>query len=65
MAYGRSNPIVGTLLAADIIPESNARIDAGAVRERLRPMLPEHKIPRHIRIVDQLPVSPNGKKQRH
>jgi acyl-coenzyme A synthetase/AMP-(fatty) acid ligase len=65
VAYGRANPIVGTLLAADIIPESNAQIDAGAVRERLRPVLPEHKIPRHIRIVDQLPVSPNGKKQRH
>lgn len=64
VAYGRPNAIMGTLLVADVVGSSDSHIDASGVREQLKPLLPPHKIPQHIRFVKALSVSAHGKKQR-
>ncbi|MFE0818586.1 amino acid adenylation domain-containing protein [Streptomyces sp. NPDC058847] len=48
-------------LVALTVPEPDARLDGQALTAHLREHLPHYMIPGHIRIVDQLPLSANGK----
>ena len=65
LVYGRSSPIVGTILAADIVSAAGVKADAQAIRHHLQESLPAHKVPQHIRFVSALEVAPSGKKRRH
>jgi len=65
LVYARSSPIIGVLLAADIVCAADTHIDAVSLQERLKETLLPHKIPRHFRFVTELTVAPSGKAQRH
>ena len=70
----RRNPIMGALVAADVVlndsasPEENAGLDAALRQEILalcRATLPAHKIPASLRFVSALDVAAAGKLARH
>ena len=44
---------------------STAPVDQAALRERLRKHLPEYMLPQHFVVLDNLPLLPNGKIDRH
>lgn len=62
--YGVPSPITGMVVAAEIVPRSGA--DTNNLRQvisaRLRSVLESYKVPRVIKIVDSLTLSPSGKK---
>ena len=64
VAYGKSSPIVGTLLAVDIVPAHPQTFNITTFKNDLRTTLPPYKVPQHIRLVNHIGVSPSGKKQR-
>jgi acyl-coenzyme A synthetase/AMP-(fatty) acid ligase len=64
LVYGKQNPIMGTLLVADIVPAHADSFDAVALRRKLGNRLPPYKIPQHFRVVTEIPLAANGKKRR-
>jgi len=65
VAYQRKNPIVGSILAADIIIQPNIEISIKKIKDRLKVFLADYKIPQLYRITDSLRISENGKKIRN
>lgn len=65
--YAKKNPIMGALVAADIMPEPGLA-DAAGLRDRLKAWLPaqleRHKVPAFIRIVDHFDTNAAGKLKR-
>jgi fatty-acyl-CoA synthase len=51
----------GQVLAAFIVRADGETLDADAVREHVRAHLARHKIPRHVRFLDELPRNATGK----
>lgn len=51
-------------IVAHVVPTSGAQINEGDIRSHVRRRLDLHKCPRHVRIVDHLPRTMNGKLQR-
>lgn len=64
VAYAKSNPITGALVAADVVLKAGSVLDEASIRLRLGAQLPAFKIPRFIKQVSMIEVSPNGKKRR-
>jgi acyl-coenzyme A synthetase/AMP-(fatty) acid ligase len=64
VAYARPNPIVGTVLVADVVA-ADATVDHGTLRRRLRKVLPAYKVPQQFRFVERIGMLPSGKAQRH
>jgi acyl-coenzyme A synthetase/AMP-(fatty) acid ligase len=64
LVYGKHNPIMGTLLVADIVPAHADSFDAVALRRKLGSSLPPYKIPQLFRVVREIAISANGKKRR-
>jgi long-chain acyl-CoA synthetase len=54
----------GEALAAQVVPEAGATLDAEAIRQALRERIATYKVPRRIDIVDALPRDDNGKVQK-
>ncbi|TQM69597.1 amino acid adenylation domain-containing protein [Actinomadura hallensis] len=54
----------GARLAAYVVPEQDARVDAGALRESLAAALPEAMIPSDVVVLGELPRTPGGKVDR-
>src|SRR5690606_7555250 len=50
----------GARLAAYVVPEQDARVDAGALRESLAAALPEAMIPSDVVVLGELPRTPGG-----
>jgi hypothetical protein len=48
-------------LVAYVVPEAGARVDAPALKRRLRESLPDYMVPSAFVEMDALPLSPNGK----
>ena len=48
-------------LAAYVVGEAGLKPEAGALRAHLRGRLPEHMMPANFVVMDELPLSPNGK----
>ena len=51
--------------AAGIVALVGGRVDVVGLRRRLAERLPDYMVPREIRIVSELPLNPNGKRDRH
>ncbi|RKX29896.1 MAG: hypothetical protein DRP71_15840, partial [Verrucomicrobia bacterium] len=54
-------PPRGKFLAAAVVPSAGVRTDADQVRRRLARSVPDFLVPATIRVVDELPLNPNGK----
>jgi acyl-CoA synthetase (AMP-forming)/AMP-acid ligase II len=61
--YGRRNSVTGELLAADVVTNGQ-RPSELELRSHLAQRLPAWKIPRILRFVDRLEVTPSGKVSR-
>lgn len=65
--YAKKNPIVGALVASDIVPKAIG-VDRGALREDLKGWLADrlerHKVPAFMRIVDEFETNAAGKLKR-
>ncbi|MBS4169083.1 AMP-binding protein [Parachlamydia sp. AcF125] len=64
LVYARKSPIVGSLIVADVKMRSSKKFDSPAIKQELRKILEEYKIPHLIRRVDHFAISSNGKKIR-
>lgn len=62
--YGRRSPLVGTVLAADVIARQPDHFDAAQLRRWLAGRLPAWKVPGVVRRVPALGLSGNGKRVR-
>ncbi len=60
----RRNSVTGEMVVAEIVPHEG-QIDEAVLRKQIARLLPSHKIPRIIRYVDRLPLTPTGKVLRH
>jgi acyl-coenzyme A synthetase/AMP-(fatty) acid ligase len=65
VAYARPNPILGSVLVADVVIAADATVDHGTLRRHLRQILPAHKVPQQFRFVKRIGMLPSGKAQRH
>ena len=66
--FGKSNPITGALVAADIVLSEPAAPREGLERDIIalaRKQLPAHMAPARIRFVADLPMTDAGKLSRH
>jgi len=54
----------GARLLAYVVPAAGAQVSAGALREFLREHLPDYMVPSEFVLLDELPVSANGKLDR-
>ncbi len=62
--FGKSNPLLGALVAAEVVMAEGVPFDPKAMKQKLRGMLAEHKVPRVIAAVPQIEATPHGKKKR-
>ena len=53
-----------TRLVAWVVPGAGGAAEPGALRERLRAVLPDYLVPSVFVVLDALPISPNGKVDR-
>ena len=51
----------GQRLVALVVPASGARVDPEALRSEVRNRLARHKVPREVKVVDELPRNTTGK----
>ena len=64
LAFALPHPTLGEDVAAVVVPVDPDRFDASAVLDRLRSRLSDHKIPRRLIVVDELPKGATGKPAR-
>ncbi|KIA78553.1 class I adenylate-forming enzyme family protein [Parachlamydia acanthamoebae] len=64
LVYARKSPIVGSLIVADIKMRQSKIFDPAAIKQELKKILEDYKIPHLIRRVDHFAISSNGKKIR-
>lgn len=62
--YAKKNPMTGYMVAANIVMREGYSLDIPQLTKKLQSTLANYKIPRLIKQVDQIEVSPNGKKIR-
>ncbi|MFE7750951.1 amino acid adenylation domain-containing protein [Streptomyces sp. NPDC057428] len=51
-------------LAAWVVPQTGERLDVRHIRTELRERLPEYMVPGSLAVLDQMPLTPNGKVDR-
>lgn len=61
---GIPDPDLGEEIFAFVLPARDASITPQEVQDHCRAHLARHKMPRHVRIVDHFPMTPNGKVQK-
>ncbi len=64
IVYEKKNPMVGALLASDVVVLNQQPGMIAAIKKALLKNFPPYKVPQYIRFVDKIPVSENGKKIR-
>jgi acyl-coenzyme A synthetase/AMP-(fatty) acid ligase len=65
-AYSKANPIVGSLVALDVVVLSEVvESIQSELMAYMKERLPRHQVPAFIRVVDELDVASSGKIQRH
>ena len=63
--YGIADAVAGQEVMVAIIRREGRTLDADQVRERTAALLPKFAVPRYIEFVDELPMTPTGKIQKH
>jgi acyl-CoA synthetase (AMP-forming)/AMP-acid ligase II len=63
-AFGLPERELGEVVAAWIVLRPGAAYDEQALRQFCRDRLAKYKVPRHLRVVEEFPLTPNGKVQR-
>ena len=63
-AFAAPHPTLGEEVALAVVPAPGAALDETALREFLAERLAAHKLPRHIHVLDALPLGRTGKVQR-
>jgi fatty-acyl-CoA synthase len=58
---GYPDPRLGEVPVAYVLREPDAEVDADALIEHLRGRVASFKLPRHVKVVDALPMTPTGK----
>jgi long-chain acyl-CoA synthetase len=58
---GQPDRIRGQVIVGYAVPAENKTIDKAGLLEHCRRHLPSHKIPKILRVVDEIPRSPVGK----
>lgn len=64
-AFGLPHPTLGEDIAAAVVLEPDANVDARVLREHAARSLAPHKIPRRLFFVESLPKGATGKPRRH
>jgi len=64
VVYGKSNSVLGNILCADIVLERENRITELSIRQYLKTLVQEYKIPRRIIFVDNIETTRTGKLKR-
>ena len=64
VVYEKKNPIVGSILAADIKTKSGFELKIPKIKTELSLVLPQFKIPQYYKKVENIGISENGKKIR-
>jgi crotonobetaine/carnitine-CoA ligase len=63
--YGIADPVAGQEVMVAIIRREGRTLDADQVRERTAALLPKFAVPRYVEFVDEFPMTPTGKIQKH
>ncbi len=63
--FGAADPDLGEVVAAAVVVENGADLDADTIVEAIRPALARFKLPRKIVFVDELPRNAMGKVQKN
>jgi acyl carrier protein len=63
-AFAAPHPTLGEEVAAAVVPRKDARLEAADVVRFMRAQLSDFKVPRVVRVVDELPRNHLGKVQR-
>ncbi|HEY6000610.1 MAG TPA: AMP-binding protein [bacterium] len=58
---GVPDPSHGKVVIARVVPREKVELSAAEVLEHCRQRLPDHKVPRRVLVVDEIPKSPVGK----
>lgn len=64
LVYEKKSPIVGNLIGADVIIKGSEEFNSIEIKQKLKNLLEEYKIPHIIRRVDHFAISSTGKKIR-
>ncbi len=64
LVYEKKSPIVGNLIAADVVIKDSEQFNPIEIKQKLKKLLEEYKIPHIIRRVDHFAISSTGKKIR-
>ncbi|MEU3511008.1 amino acid adenylation domain-containing protein [Streptomyces longwoodensis] len=64
VALARKDAAGDQRLVGYVVARAGAEIDPAALRQRIRTWLPEQMVPSAIVVLDELPISPNGKVDR-
>lgn len=62
--FAKKNPIVGSLVVAEVVTVDGVKLDVRSVKERLRHKLADYKVPQVFLSVPRIEASPHGKKVR-
>jgi len=62
--YGKANSVTGNLVCCDLVLREGKQLSVREVITRLSSSLPNYKIPRMVRVVPRLAVTPTGKRVR-
>lgn len=64
LVYEKKSPIVGSLIAADVVIKASKEFSPMKIKQKLKNLLEAHKIPAIIRRVEHFAISSAGKKIR-
>jgi acyl-coenzyme A synthetase/AMP-(fatty) acid ligase len=63
LCWAEPHPLLGFALAAEVVPEPGADLDAKTLQRLCLTRLERHQMPRTVSIVDRLPDTPGGKRR--
>lgn len=62
--YGKSNSVLGNILCADVVLSENSTLTKKEITDFCKSKLQDYKVPRMVKIVDEISTTRTGKKSR-